>query len=426
MSSELAIKIRGLGKSYRLGARQKGYSTLRESLTDGVAGALKRSGDFFRGRQLDESGEMIWALRDFDLEIRPGEVVGVIGRNGAGKTTLLKLLARITEPSHGRAEIYGRVGSLLEVGTGFHPELSGRENIYLSSAILGMRKREIDRKLDEIVAFAELEKFIDTPVKRYSSGMYVRLAFSVAAHLEPEILLVDEVLAVGDFAFQSKCLGKLGSLGESGRTVLLVSHNMSAIRRLADRTVWLDGGRLRQDGESAAVVAAYLEAGSEWVRHGERIDLRSHPNRAAGSASALREVAISGAAVRDGMVPMGEDFEIAVRFEHPEPLHNPYVSIAIEDEEGYRLFTVNTRMADGPVPASASAGVFRCQFKGFPLNQGSYYLMLQLQEGQRRVDRIDQACIIQFTPENVLGSGRLAMAGKSVISWPTAWSFEEG
>jgi lipopolysaccharide transport system ATP-binding protein len=246
--SELAIKAEGLSKVYRLGERER-YSALRDKLALAVRAPwslLKR-----------EKREEFWALKDVYLEVKTGEVLGLIGRNGAGKTTLLKILSRITRPTAGWAEIYGRVGSLLEVGTGFHPELSGRDNIYLSGAILGMSKREIASKFDEIVAFAELEKFLDTQVKHYSSGMYVRLAFAVAAHLEPEILLVDEVLAVGDIKFQKKCLGKMGDVARKGRTIILVSHQMNQIRRLCHRVVWFDAGGVRRDGPAAQVLGAY-------------------------------------------------------------------------------------------------------------------------------------------------------------------------
>src|SRR5271156_3542448 len=250
--TESVIHVEGLGKRYRIGERER-YFALRDVLARAFSAPFKRNGT---GRAVD----YIWALRDVSLDVYQGEVVGLIGRNGAGKTTLLKLLSRITRPTTGFAEIRGRVGSLLEVGTGFHPELTGRENIYLSGAILGMSKREITRKFDEIVAFAELEKFIDTPVKHYSSGMYVRLAFAVAAHLEPEILLVDEVLAVGDINFQKKCLGKMGDVARAGRTVVLVSHQLNQIRRLCHRAVWVDDGQIRQDGPTHEVTAAYESA----------------------------------------------------------------------------------------------------------------------------------------------------------------------
>jgi lipopolysaccharide transport system ATP-binding protein len=232
MSSELAIQAEGLGKRYVLGER-------------GRVGIMRNR-------------EELWALRDATFEIGRGEAVGVVGHNGAGKTTLLKILSRITVPTAGEARIRGSVGSLLEVGTGFHPELTGRDNVYLNGAILGMRRREIKAKFDEIVAFAEVERFIDTPVKRYSSGMYVRLAFAVAAHLEPEILIVDEVLSVGDASFQRKCLGKMGEVSSEGRTVLFVSHNMAAIRSLTPRAIWLDHGRIAADGETEQVVSDYL------------------------------------------------------------------------------------------------------------------------------------------------------------------------
>jgi lipopolysaccharide transport system ATP-binding protein len=250
------LRVMNVGKQYRIGPPQSSYVTLREALTAAVSGPFRRSRS-----ETSSSQETFWALRDITFDINPGEVVGIIGRNGAGKSTLLKLLSRITEPTTGRIELYGRIGSLLEVGTGFHPELSGRENIYLNGAILGMERSEIARKFDEIVAFAEVEKFIDTPVKHFSSGMYMRLAFAVAAHLEPEILLVDEVLAVGDGRFQRKCLDKMQDVGHQGRTVLFVSHNMPAITRLCPRTILLDAGRVISDGPSSQVVGAYLSSG---------------------------------------------------------------------------------------------------------------------------------------------------------------------
>lgn len=240
-----AIKADNLSKLYRLG--NGGQTTIGDILAD-----------VFRRAKIENDGNDLWALRDASFEVNDGETVGVIGRNGAGKSTLLKILSRITKPTTGSAEIRGRVGSLLEVGTGFHNELSGRENIYLNGAILGMKRAEIQARFDEIVAFSEIEKFLDTPVKHYSSGMYMRLAFSVAAHLEPEVLIVDEVLAVGDAGFQKKCLGKMREAGESGRTVLFVSHDMNAMTRLCDRAIWLHEGRVQRDGPTATVVGDYL------------------------------------------------------------------------------------------------------------------------------------------------------------------------
>jgi lipopolysaccharide transport system ATP-binding protein len=248
------VRVENLCKQYRLGARGPAYETLRESIVGAVRAPFKRLSGTNGNR------ETIWALKDVSFEVAPGEVVGIIGSNGAGKSTLLKTLSRITEPTKGKVELYGRLASLLEVGTGFHPELTGRENIYLNGAILGMRKAEIDRKFDEIIAFAELEKFLDTPVKHYSSGMYMRLAFAVASHLEPEILLVDEVLAVGDAAFQKKCLGKMGEVAKHGRTVLFVSHNLTAVKSLCRRTLRLDKGVIVDSGDTERVVLKYIQS----------------------------------------------------------------------------------------------------------------------------------------------------------------------
>jgi len=257
-----AIVVSGLGKQYRRGVSREPYGSLRDTLVRTMSAPFRTAASIFRrSRNGKESTDdtLFWALQDVSFAINEGETVGVIGANGAGKSTLLKLLSRITEPTAGCLEIYGRAGSLLEVGTGFHPELTGRENIFLNGAILGMRRTEITRRFDEIVAFAELEKFVDTPVKYYSSGMYLRLAFAVAAHLDPEILLVDEVLAVGDAAFQKRCLGRMNEVSRQGRTVIFVSHNMTALKALCRRAIWLDKGRLIEDGEASEVVDHYLQ-----------------------------------------------------------------------------------------------------------------------------------------------------------------------
>jgi lipopolysaccharide transport system ATP-binding protein len=259
--SGVAIEVAGLGKQYAIGSRQNSHYRLTDQLADMFVAPFRRVRKLLSGQAAGASAldESIWALKDVSFTIRPGEVVGFIGRNGAGKSTLLRILAGITDPTEGYADIYGRVGSLLEVGTGFHPELTGRENIYLNGAILSMKRAEIERKLDEIVAFAEIDKFLDTPVKHYSSGMYVRLAFSVAAHLEPDILLVDEVLAVGDLAFQRKCLGKMDDVAQAGRTVVFVSHNMGLLQRLCDRGLYLQQGSVDTDGTITEAVDAYLQ-----------------------------------------------------------------------------------------------------------------------------------------------------------------------
>ncbi len=260
--SDSIITVRNLSKKYRIGAATKGYKTIRETIMEGITAPVKNLGRLRRMTSFkdEEEADVIWALKDVSFTVKKGEVLGIIGKNGAGKSTLLKILSRITEPTSGSVEIGGRISSLLEVGTGFHPELTGRENIFLNGAILGMRKNEIERKFAEIAAFSEIEKFLDTPVKRYSSGMYVRLAFAVAAHLEPEILLVDEVLAVGDIAFQKKCLGRIGDIGKGGRTVLVVSHNMPVIVNLCQRAILLDEGEIALEGNAKEVVQHYLSA----------------------------------------------------------------------------------------------------------------------------------------------------------------------
>jgi lipopolysaccharide transport system ATP-binding protein len=274
--SDVALQARGLGKQYRLGPAEP-YRALR----DVIAGALARP---FSGKRRPNAAGRFWALRDVSFDVGRGEAVGIIGRNGAGKSTLLKILSRITEPNTGWARIEGRVGSLLEVGTGFHPELTGRENVFLNGAVLGMKRREIAAKFDEIIAFAETELFVDTPVKHYSSGMFMRLAFAVAAHLEPEILIVDEVLAVGDLAFQKKCLGKMGDVSHDGRTVLFVSHNLDAIQRLCPRTMLLEDGRLVATGPSTQVVARYLASTAERSAPVSWLDLSAARRHGTGEA----------------------------------------------------------------------------------------------------------------------------------------------
>ncbi len=325
------ITVEDLGKRYRLGAAQLPYGSLRDTLANAVRAP-------FRNWRDGKSRPFLWALKHVSFEIRPGEIVGIIGRNGAGKSTLLKLLSRITEPTEGKIELYGRIGSLLEVGTGFHPELTGRENIYLNGAILGMARTEITRKFDEIVAFAEVEKFIDTPVKHFSSGMYMRLAFAVAAHLEPEILLVDEVLAVGDGRFQRKCLDKMQDVGRQGRTVLFVSHNMPAITRLCPRTILLDAGRVISDGPSSQVVGAYLSSGLGTTAARAWPDLSAAPGN---DIVRLRAVRVCG---DDGLSRDALDIRkpVGIEMEY-EVLQSGYVLVPnyhFYNEEGVYSFVV--------------------------------------------------------------------------------------
>ncbi|MFN7036504.1 MAG: ABC transporter ATP-binding protein [Bellilinea sp.] len=363
--SEIAIRANHLGKQYRLGALyEQRYRTLRESL-----------GSLFK-RDERKSHETIWALRDVSFEVKQGQVLGVIGRNGAGKSTLLKLLSRVTEPTEGEAEIHGRVGSLLEVGTGFHPELTGRENIFLNGAILGMRRTEIERKFDEIVAFAEVEQFIDTPVKRYSSGMYLRLAFAVAAHLEPEILVVDEVLAVGDAEFQRKCLGKMGDVAREGRTVLFVSHNMSAILRLTEETLVIEKGRLALRAPTPQAVDYYLSRG--FAREGERI---WEADEAPASALPFRPLAVRIRNPRGEVVNSirsAEDNTIEVEYCLDAPITGLRVGIYLMSMRGETIFTSfdtdDPQLFEQMAVRPAGHYLSRCTLPADLLNEGRFVI----------------------------------------------------
>jgi lipopolysaccharide transport system ATP-binding protein len=332
MMGDIAIRVENLGKQYRLGVSAERYRTLRDSLVQVITSPrqLGRNGDKGdRGR--------IWALREVAFEVQKGQVLGVVGRNGAGKSTLLKILSRVTEPSEGYVEIHGRVGSLLEVGTGFHPELTGRENIYLNGAILGMKRSEIDAKFDEIVAFSGVEQFIDTPVKRYSSGMYLRLAFAVAAHLEPEILVVDEVLAVGDAEFQRKCLGKMSDVAQQGRTVLFVSHNMSAILRLTQETILLDKGHLILRAPTSEAVDYYMASG--YSQTGQRV---WEPDEIPDESRPFRPVAIRVHDQRGQVVDTlrsTEPISIGVEYILEAPITNLRVGIYLMTTRGEYVFT---------------------------------------------------------------------------------------
>jgi lipopolysaccharide transport system ATP-binding protein len=336
--SDIAIRLEGIGKRYRIGGRQEPYRTLRDTLTEACLAPFRRARRR-RGGSAGAVDETIWVLQDVSFEVRRGEVVGIIGRNGAGKSTLLKILSRIAEPTTGVAEIRGRVGSLLEVGIGFHPELTGRENIYFNGAVLGMKRAEIARKFDEIVAFAEIDRFIDTPLKHYSSGMYLRLAFAVAAHLEPEILLVDEVLAVGDASFQRKCLNKMEEVGQAGRTVLFVSHNMPAITRICERAILLSEGRVLRDGPAHQVVSAYLNTGLGTTAARAWPD----PERAPGGEVArLRAVRVrdeGGQVVEavDIRRPVGVEME----YEVLKPGYAMFAHLQFFNEEGLHLFSAH-------------------------------------------------------------------------------------
>lgn len=417
------VKIRGLGKQYRIGARRTSR-TLREALMDTAAAPWLYSRSLF-GRRAGEaqSGrkrEMIWALRDVSLDIAEGEVLGVIGRNGGGKSTLLKVLSRITEPTTGRIELYGRVGSLLEVGTGFHPELTGRDNIFLSGAILGMRRNEIERKFDEIVAFAEIDQFVDTAVKHYSSGMYVRLAFAVAAHLETEIMLIDEVLAVGDAAFQKKCIGKMGDVARQGRTVVLISHNMASIESLCDSCIYLLGGRLAEAGKSRDVVAKYLA--SQAQANSGIVSLAAHPGRRPGFRSLLRTLELrSGTKAAVGAIRMGDPLTIVMSFEAASPLR-PVVGFVLKTIQGAPVCSVNDRfsMQLGECEMVAR-GTVACEIEKLMLMPGQYNIDVSFGDVGAELDVIHDAISFDILPADLLGSGRLPPSSQGPMFCAANW-----
>ena len=431
MSSPI-IEVSGVGKRYALG--EIGAGTLRDSVERWVnrgkswvhrcrpvPGVVYPTTPQPDNRTTDFPREL-WALRDVSFSVRPGEVLGIIGRNGAGKSTLLKILSRVTESTVGRITLRGRVASLLEVGTGFHPELSGRENIYLNGAILGMKKAEIARKFDEIVAFAEVERFIDTPVKRYSSGMYVRLAFAVAAHLEPEILIVDEVLAVGDAAFQKRCLGKMGDVAKAGRTILFVSHNMDAIINLCPRALLIDKGTVVVDGPVAKTVEHYL--GGMARQEGGTVDLRTHPGRPAGMSTILQAVALRTGPTGPVSDRVRTDDDLVVEIHYDAANGSlDLVQVGFCSVTGQRLFTVGTQFARGFDHVLLGKGVVLCRVGALPLAGGEYSLVVMIGKNNppRNLDCVHQAISFHVDTADFFGTGRALLAGQGFFAVKSEW-----
>jgi lipopolysaccharide transport system ATP-binding protein len=395
--SDVAISIEGVGKQYVIGSRES-YQSLRENVTRTVKGIFRRE-----KRQPENK---FWALRDVSLKIPPGQIVGLIGRNGAGKSTLLKILSRITAPTEGRIALSGRVGSLLEVGVGFHPELTGRENIFLNGAILGMRRAEIQAKFDEIVAFSEVERFLETPVKRYSSGMYVRLAFSVAAHLEPEILLVDEVLAVGDAAFQKKCMGKMGSVARQGRTIIFVSHNMVAMSALCERGVLFESGRLVTDTTATEAVDRYLLDVNTMADRSlaQRVDRNG--------SQLLKFTGFEMRNARGEAVPSvvsGQDVTLAFTYEGAEGarLSNVRVAVGIHGRFDESLFHLSNGTSADDFKLLPSRGVLTCRIPRMPLQPGNYSFNLFCTIGEDVADWIQNAGTVSVEGGDFFGTGRM-------------------
>ena len=420
------INIENVGKQYRVASgKRPAYATLRDALV----GAFDRSVKRLTGRAEPSEEDTFWALRGIDLDVHPGERLGIVGCNGAGKSTLLKILSRITEPSEGRVRLYGRVGSLLEVGTGFHGELTGRENIYLNGAILGMKHAEIARNFDEIVAFADIDRFLNTPVKRYSTGMYMRLAFAVAAHLQPEILIVDEVLAVGDAAFQKKCLGKMSQVSRDGRTVIFVSHNMGAVQTLCSRVLWLAGGRVVQEGEPSRVISDYLKTTLSTMNQ----QTWSDPNMAPGN----ERVRIHRAAVVPANGALQDHFTVhtplRVEFEYWNlvPGAQLNLSVIVRTEEGVPIFSTSSfRGADWngqPLPA----GLFRSSFD-IPadlLNDGTHRVQLEIRKSERDLvfymEDILVFDVLDAVEERAVWFGKRIGAVRPAFEWQTAMIEEQ-
>lgn len=407
MSSDIAISVDGLGKCYRIRHLAKRATSFAQVVRGVAAAPFKHLADRLRK---PEETELFWALQDVSFEVRRGEVIGIIGRNGAGKSTLLKILSRITDPTTGHAEIRGRVNSLLEVGTGFHPELTGRENIFMNAAMHGMKRAEINTKLDEIIAFAEVEKFIDTPVKRYSSGMYTRLAFAVAAHLEPEILVVDEVLAVGDVAFQRKCIGKMRSVAGAGMTVLLVSHNMSVVQDLAHRAVHLDGGRIKNLGFAETVVRGYMRAGQVAA---SGVDLANHANREPRFAPVLRACTLQdGTGEARTEFVMSDEIVLGITYSQQGGDSVTHVGFNIKNENGSTVTSFNTAMViplDQRIP---TGGTVRFTLPRMFFCPGEYFVSVSAAtRPDVLLDRVELAASFTIRATDVYGTGyRLSSA----------------
>jgi lipopolysaccharide transport system ATP-binding protein len=405
--SEIAIRVEHLGKQYKLGGKQASYSTFRETLVHAANAPVR----WLKGERRPEQNEF-WALDDVSFEVKHGEALGIIGRNGAGKSTLLKILSRITSPTRGRVDIYGRVGSLLEVGTGFHPELSGRENIYLNGAILGMSRVEIARKFDEIVDFSGVEKFLDTPVKHYSSGMYVRLAFAVAAHLEPEILVVDEVLAVGDAEFQKKCLGKMGDVAYQGRTVLFVSHNMVAIEVLCNKAIILSNGKLSNYGQTSEMVKFYLGnfENSSILKDGIVKEILTQ-NIEGNFTSTFR---------------IGEPILIKVKLDLGDSIiSNPVIGFGVNSSLGQRLFTVGTYFLNTPIPPLLGNIEIVCEIITPNLSPGIFLVKLAIGDNPfSNFLELENIVRFEIVASDYFGNGKLPNSSQGILIAQSKWKVQ--
>ncbi|MEQ9620230.1 MAG: polysaccharide ABC transporter ATP-binding protein [Deltaproteobacteria bacterium] len=418
-----AIRINGIGKEYKIGKKQE-YRTIRDTISDIFMRNLNRL-PFYSNKETDDapggSSKSFWSLRNISFNVGDGEIIGIIGRNGAGKSTLLKIISGITDPSEGRIEIFGRIGSLLEVGTGFHQELTGRENIYLNGAILGMKRLEIDRKFDEIVAFSDIEEFIDTPVKRYSSGMRVRLGFSVAAHLEPEILLIDEVLAVGDAAFQKKCLGKLDNVATSeGRTVLFVSHDMTAILSLCHKAVLLENGQLSFEGSTDKVVQQYLQNMSSTYE----TPLDQREDRGGNQSIIVTSLKIENAEAGKPIRP-GSKLAIEIGYRSRDKILYPHFLVKIRDfRTRATILRLDSDMTNGLPEVLQPEGVVKCLTDEIYMTPGRCTVDIEIKKGMVTADRIEYAGYFDIETEDLFGSGKIPSRNQAMYLAKYKWSIE--
>jgi lipopolysaccharide transport system ATP-binding protein len=433
--NDIAIKVENISKIYRIGLKKEMQDNFAGALFDFIKSpwknyrkyrSLYRFDDIKLGNarnSKDTPPDIIFAVNDVSFEVKKGEVLGLIGGNGAGKSTLLKILAKITDPTSGQAEIRGRISSLLEVGTGFHQELTGRENVYLNGTILGMTKKEVDGKFDQIVDFSGVEKFIDTPVKRYSSGMKVRLAFAVAAFLEPEILLVDEVLAVGDAKFQRKCIGKMSEVSRQGITVIFVSHNMAVIENLCDRVILMESGKVILDSDSQSAISRYIQNSTSTSK---TIDIGRVP-RISGYLPIIQRLEfINEQGQSVSAVQSGKPLKIRIHYNHSEILKDPYFGLNFETLLGIKVIQVQTRLQKGHLPDLNTYGIIECTIPRLPLLPGSYFVSPGCGTKSKQLDFVERACQLQVTEFDVFGTGRLPQPRTALVFVDAQWEVIKG
>jgi lipopolysaccharide transport system ATP-binding protein len=413
------IEVRGLGKRYRLG--EIGARSLREEIENLIRRVRNGKASLIGNRVESDQYRYYWALREVSFAVMPGEVVGIIGKNGAGKSTLFKLLSRITEPTTGEAFMRGRVASLLEVGTGFHPELSGRENIFLSGTIMGMSRREIATHFDEIVDFAEVGNYLETPVKRYSSGMYVRLGFAIAAHLTCEILIVDEVLAVGDADFQRKCLGKMQTIAREGRTVLFVSHNMPTVQNLCSRAIWLSGGSIRSDGQPAETVACYLESIDSTLL----TSLQERCDRLGSQRARITKVEVKSQGFPNMSAVSAGETRFELTYCVKDTIIQPIFAIGIYDSRLNNIVHLSSRLSGKSFGPIVREGKIACTLPQMPFHPGNYTVNLTLHDGTELVDRVEHAIRFRVIETDFYGTGRSLMPHQGIIQLKQVWSKQQ-